>query len=489
MIINHNLSAMNAYNRSKNNNINASKAMEKLSTGLSINRAGDNAAGLSISEKMRAQIRGLQQAERNIQDGVSFLQTAEGALGEIENPNLQRMRELVVQAGNDTLTKEDRDIIQQEIDEIKKSIDGIANYTEFNGIKPLSPPSIKEPPKWTPGNADIVFIIDRTGSMGSAIEKVKSNIDGFVNRLNSNGVDVKLGLVTYGEVNSGEPIIKKEFTDDLNTFKANLNSISVYGGGDYYESGLEGIADPNNGAITYSFRDEAPKHFILVTDAPVHDNNADLDGGDNLSTLDIDGVANDLKSRGVKLTVVSNTYGETNTQLKRLSDTTGGDYLDISGNFGTQLDALAGKIMIDAGAEYDSEDMPTITLQVGPNSKEVFKVELYDTRTFKIGLSDVQVDPIEEVQKALSNIDNTIDLISGRRAKYGSYVNALEHINNNVSNYSLNLEAANSRILDTDMAKETINLSKTSIMQEASSAMLKQANNLPNGVLELLRKE
>lgn len=488
MIVNHNLSAMNAYNRSKNNNLTAAKAMEKISTGLSINTAGDNAAGLVISEKMRAQIRGLQQAERNIQDGVSFLQTAEGALGEIENPNLQRMRELVVQAGNETLTKEDREIIQQEIDEIKKSIDDIANYTEFNGIKPLSPPSIKEPPKWTPGNADIVFIIDRTGSMGSAIEKVKSNIDGFVNRLSSNGVDVNLGLVTYGEVNSGEPIIKKEFTSDLSTFKANLNSINVYGGGDYYESALEGIADPVNGSISYSFRSEAPKHFILVTDAPVHDNN-DGDSGDNLSTFDIDGVANDLKSKGIKLTVVSSMYGETNTQLKRLSDPTGGDYLDISGNFGTQLDALAGKIMIEAGAEYDSEDMPTITLQVGSNSKEVFKVELYDTRTFKIGLSDVQVDPIEEVQKALSNIDNTIALISERRAKYGSSVNALEHINNNVTNYSLNLEAANSRILDADMAKETINLSKASIMQEASSAMLKQANNLPNGVLELLRKE
>lgn len=489
MIVNHNLSAINSYNRLKNNNINASKAMEKLSTGLSINRAGDNAAGLVISEKMKAQIRGLQQAERNIQDGISFLQTAEGALGEIENPNLQRMRELVVQAGNETLTKEDREIIQQEIDEIKNSIDDIANYTEFNGIKPLSPPSVKEPPKWTPGNADIVFIIDRTGSMGGAIEKVKSNIDGFVNRLSSNGVDVKLGLVTYGEVNSGEPIIKKEFTSDLDTFKSNLNNINVSGGGDWYESGLEGIADTTNGAITYSFRDEAPKHFILVTDAPIHDNNSDSDGGDSLSTFDIDDVANDLKIKGIKLTVVSSMYGETNTQLKRLSDPTGGDYLDISGNFGTQLDALAGKIMLEAGAEYDSEDMPTISLQVGPNSKEVFKIDLYDTRTFKIGLSDVMVDPIEEVQKALSNIDNTIALISNRRAKYGSYVNALEHINNNVTNYSLNLTTANSRILDADMAKETMNLSKASIMQEASSAMLKQANNLPNGILELLRKE
>jgi flagellin len=131
MIINHNLNAMNA-NRAMSINVNAgAKSMEKLSSGLRINRAGDDAAGLSISEKMRAQIRGLDQASRNAQDGISLIQTAEGALQESQEI-VQRMRELAVQAANDTNVKEDRDAIKAEVDELVKEIDRIAQKTTFN---------------------------------------------------------------------------------------------------------------------------------------------------------------------------------------------------------------------------------------------------------------------------------------------------------------------------------------------------------------------
>ena len=137
MRINHNIAALNTYRQLSNNQSTTSKSLEKLSSGLRINRAGDDAAGLAISEKMRGQIRGLDQASRNANDGISLIQTAEGALNETQSI-LQRMRELAVQAANDTNTGNDRTEIQKEIDQLTQEIDRIGNSTEFNTKKLLN---------------------------------------------------------------------------------------------------------------------------------------------------------------------------------------------------------------------------------------------------------------------------------------------------------------------------------------------------------------
>lgn len=138
MRIAHNISALNTLNKLNKNNKSIGTSLEKLSSGLFINKAADDAAGLAISEKMRAQIRGLAQAGRNIQDGISLIQTAEGALGIIQDPNLLRLRELAVQASNGTLTDSDRSHIQKEVQQIKQGINEIANNTNFNGINLLN---------------------------------------------------------------------------------------------------------------------------------------------------------------------------------------------------------------------------------------------------------------------------------------------------------------------------------------------------------------
>ena len=137
MRINHNITALNAYRQLSVNNIGVNKSLEKLSSGMRINRAGDDAAGLAISEKMRGQIRGLNQAVRNAQDAISMIQTAEGALNEVHSI-LQRMRELAIQAGNDTNTDSDRAEIQKEINQLTSEINRIANTTEFNTQKLLN---------------------------------------------------------------------------------------------------------------------------------------------------------------------------------------------------------------------------------------------------------------------------------------------------------------------------------------------------------------
>lgn len=466
------------------------KSIEKLSSGMRINQAGDDASGSAISEKMRAQVRGLQQAQRNIQDGISLIQTAESGLAKIIDPNMQRLRELSVQASNGTLTANDREAIQQEVNQILKGINDIANNTEFNGINLLNVPGIDSvtPPETIKGSSDIIFIIDRTGSMKSEIVRVEANIQDFASTLQSKGIDIRLGLVTYGDIvpsMGGDPINTVPFTNNVDEFKKSLSNIggSIAGGVDREESGLEGI----HVALGQSFRLEASKQFILVTDAPVHDNKtaADPDGGDGLSIYDIDDTAFEMKERGIKMTVVGpkSESDRANEQLKRLSGPTGGRYLEIEGNFSTQLQDLAIDIVKDSLKEENTD----LYLQVGANSGEVFKVDLTDVRTTALGIDNMKVDPWEEAQKSISKIDEAIRQITGERSKFGAYQNSLEHINNNVMNFEENLAAAESRIRDVDMAKEVMNQTKSSILSQAAQAMLAQANKAPQQVLELLR--
>lgn len=493
MIINHNIDSIISENRANVAEKTKASSMGKISSGLRINQASDDAAGSAISQKMKAQIRGLDQAGTNIQDGISLVQTAEAGLGSIQNPNLQRMRELALQALSGTLTQEDRSKIQNELDSIKAGIDDIANNTEFNTIKLLTPPTVEvgTPPVWTPGTADIVFVIDKTGSMGSKINQVKNNIDGFVNKLTENGIYVNLGLVTYGDVNpsdGGDSVVKTAMTSDVDTFKGHLSSIVPSGGGDYYESGLEGIADTTDGALSYSLRADSAKQFILVTDAPVHDNSTDGDGGDGKSTFDIDDVATDLVSKGIKLTVISDTYIK--SQLTRLSNPTGGDYIDIDSNFQDQLSSYASKIMIDAGAKSEIKigEMGNLQLQVGANSGQLFQVELFDARTTHLGIDAISVGTIDDAEKALSSIDNAMETVTNQRSKFGTYQDALEHIGNNVGNYSYNIKASESRISDADMAKEAMNLAKSSVIEQSAQAMEKQSENMSQSIIDLMSK-
>ncbi|WP_044893078.1 flagellin [Bacillus alveayuensis] len=487
MRINHNIPALNAYHHLNRSTMGTSKVIEKLSSGLRINRAADDAAGLAISEKMKSQIRGLEQADRNILDGISLVQTAEGGLSSIHDM-LQRMRELSVQAANDTLTPEDRQAIQREIEQIKQGINDIANYTDFNNIKVLTKKVVEKSGTVSKtGKADIVFIVDISGSMGGIIDEVISNLDTFTDKLASNGIDFNLGLVSYSDTTIGEPLEKWDFTNNVDIFNSNMSTMrsNLLVGGDMNESGLEGIMDSDKGALSFDFRDDASKQFILITDAPVHDDN-DGDDGDGLSSYDIDSVASHLTSQGIKLTVVGPTSGEAYTQLQRLSTPTGGDYLNVYGDFGSELSTYADSVIADSGNIED--EMSHVILQIGANSGNTFTVELTDARTTALGIDDIKVDPREEAQKAINKIDDAIEKVSSERAKFGAYQNALEHIYNNVRNSNVNLTAAESRIADADMALEMAEFTKRNILNQSAQAMLSQANQFPQGILQLLKQ-
>lgn len=484
MIISSNIPALNSCLRLKNANSVKAKATEKLSSGLRISTAANDAAGLSISEKMRAQIRGLNQARRNVQDGISFIQVAEGALGEVIDI-LQNVREKLIQASNGTLTPADVQHIFAEIDESIQEIDNIANHTEFHTVKVLRPPiKVDDTPPVIYGKTDIVFIIDKTGSMGGPIDNVKANAESFVNMLKRNGVDVRLGLVAFGDINDdGLPLIKSTMTSSFSEFETELNKLypGLGGsGGDTPESGLEAIMDSEYGALTFDLRSDASKNFIFITDAPVHSSDSS-----SRSVYNIDAVAQELVARDIKLTMVG-PADSTRSQLERLSGPTGGEYLDLYGNFGTQLETLAGKISEETGSPggIDPDKMATLILQVGANSGQHMEIELFDARSANLGVNSISAS---NLGASIVAVDGAIATVSGQRSSFGAHHNRLEHILSNLGVASENLQAAESRIRDLDMAEGIMAFTKSNIVGQVATAMLAHANVAPQSVLQLLK--
>ncbi len=399
MIINHNLNAMNAHRNMMSNVGRSGKSMEKLSSGLRINRAGDDAAGLAISEKMRGQIRGLDQAGRNAQDGISMIQTAEGALNET-HAILQRMRELSVQAGNDTNTSTDRGEIQKEINQLSSEINRIGNTTEFNNRKILNASS---------GNVTPASTV--TGTKGE--------------------YEVAVGTT----------------------------SLTIDGKTLAYDAAGDG---------SVSFKDEATLKTLIENDA-------------------------DLKA---KYTVTVGASKVTLTQ-KVASETA------ATGDVTEKTKGVADKA-VPAKSSF--------AMQVGANENQKMSLAFNDMRSKSLGITAtagatgftaantvtdgtndtseeaaLDVSTSENAGKAVTKIQDAINSVSAERSKLGAYQNRLEHTINNLGTSSENLSAAESRIRDVDMAKEMMNFSKENILQQAAQAMLAQAKQAPQGVLQLLR--
>ena len=389
MIINHNMNALNAHRNMNVNNTAAGKSMEKLSSGLRINRAGDDAAGLAISEKMRGQIRGLEQSSRNAADGISMIQTAEGALNETTNI-LQRMRELAVQASNDTNTSSDREEIQKEIDALTQEVDRIANNTEFNTQKLLN------------GN--------------------KSGVGGDV--VNA-AVEKKEGV----------------FEIDLTQKLAKDKKLTIDGVDIEITQAAEGGDTPLKNLIEGKLQND---YTVEVT------------------------------GKKIKLT------------QKVASD---------KENMRVTFDGSAVKVNVEekgvsAKAEEVSEGKAHV--QVGANAKQSMSIEIGDMRAKALGIKDdngdsLSVKSAEEANKAIEAFDAALNSVSSQRANLGAVQNRLEYTISNLDNTAENLTSAESTLRDVDMAKEMMEYSKNNILNQAAQAMISQANQQPQNVLQLLR--
>ena len=384
MIINHNLMAMNTYNKLTANNASASKSLEKLSSGLRINRAGDDASGLAISEKMRGQIRGLDQAGSNAQNGISLIQTAEGALTETHSI-LQRMRELAVQAASDTNTTTDRNEIQKEITSLTDEIDRIAVTTEFNTQKLL---------------------------------------DGS-----------KKGLVAAANAKA---------TIDLNT----TASISV-----------SAVATDIGftGAVTITRTVSSSTGFVA----------GDFTVGN---------------SAGSSFTVVASTASIV---------TVGGSSITLSGSLASLAVGESITLTFNKAVVGNTSAVSSLTMQIGANSGQTIDIGISSMKATDLGVRNgtaaLDVTNADKATAAIGAINNAIELVSGERSKMGAIQNRLEHTINNLSTASENISSAESRIRDVDMAKEMMNYQKTSILQQAATSMLAQANQQPQNVLKLLQ--
>ncbi|MED0757766.1 flagellin [Aneurinibacillus thermoaerophilus] len=466
MIINHNLNAMNAFRQFGINNANMAKSTEKLSSGLRINRAGDDAAGLAISEKMRGQIRGLDQASRNAQDGISLIQTAEGALNETHSI-LQRMRELAVQSSNDTNTDVDRKEIQKEITQLKDEIDRIANTTEFNTKKLLN---------GTVGNEANI----KTGQTLN-LQPVKVADSGLV----ADTYKITANAATL------EADVKTNTTGLVNTdFDMNAGNISGLELGNYKLI----VKDAAGGKFDFSLQDE---NGVTVASA---------------SGVDFNGSKQDavLKSAsGAKFTIKAGTStvqaGEMTFNLNATyasasdftitnsaSTTT---YSNTAGLKITSSDFEAGglkfKMTVDTALATGSADIITsnnaLTMHIGANENQTMKIDINKMDTVSLGIKDIDVSSQSGAETAITKIQKALEQVSAERSKLGAFQNRLEHTINNLNTSSENLTASESRIRDTDMAKTVMENTKNSILAQAAQAMLAQANQQPQQVLQLLR--
>ena len=458
MIINHNIASLNTYRQLTANNANGAKSLEKLSSGLRINRAGDDAAGLAISEKMRGQIRGLDQAGRNAQDGISLIQTAEGGLNETHSI-LQRMRELAVQSATDTNTDADRGEIQKEMNQLISEIDRIGNSTEFNTKKLLD------------GGSGVKL---------SATNTTVSNLQGTA--------DTVAGAVTITAANTAMATIAQKAGGSV-AFVAELSAAAA----------LNADATIGIGGINYSFTTAGGDTIQDVLDAinadtATHGAIASFTSATGL-ILKATGAGS---SYGVNITaagtgdlldavnlVVSNTKGvnATNTELGGSYESAGNHIRVTSGNNkGLEFDLTA-----DADVIINISSNNSLSFQVGANANQSMSVSVNDMRSSALSVNGINVSTKAGGNSAITVIDSAIATVSTERAKLGSLQNRLEHTINNLGTTSENLTASESRVRDVDMAKEMMNFTKNNILTQAATAMLAQANQAPQGVLQLLR--
>jgi flagellin len=538
LVVQHNLNAINANNKLSTNVLGVKKATEKLSSGLQINRAGDNAAGLAISEKMRSQIRGLGQAIRNANDAISLIQTAEGGLNET-HAILQRMRELAVQSANGTYHDDlDREAIQLEVDALKSEIDRIASSTEYNKIKLLDGSLGGGGAASTDfGPAFGTLLGAGAGVMAGSV--LTSNVSGVAVNFTTNasglggetaswdatGMTLSIHLhnnATYNQAQINDLIARATQQDPLQATPPAIITITLGNGvmqaaagtGNDFAATVAGAraitGDINlapmqtNGVDTLgsvrqirfqsnNFGADTRQITVVTTVAP---------GKEWLETNTVDGA--NAKDGEFTLHLATNrTYSE--ADIEAILRRGGLDYRVLFGNadgitqergnttlYLTLADDTGVTGTLAGGAGVGADQVlgsgRGLTFQIGANGvadqRVTLSVENMDSSSLGVASADVSTQDLANA--AITTIDNAVSKVSMQRAALGALQNRLESTVNNLTVTQENLTAAESQIRDTDMAKEMIEYTKFSILQQAAQAMLAQANQAPQAILQLL---
>ena len=550
MVVQHNMQAINANRQLGIATGAVGKSTEKLSSGFRINRAADDAAGLAISEKMRSQIRGLNQASTNAQDGISLIQTAEGALNETHSI-LQRMRQLSVQAANGTETDEDRSNLQDEVKQLQDELDRIAETTEFNTMKLLDG-------SFSGGTASSTSAGPKygqySGGMGAFIT---SDINGVSVKANTTataggesavwdaaGTTLTLNLAhnktyTQEEIDS---LIENAKQEDSLAKNSPANVTVKFANGVYTASGDVTTGKTVAGTkaeTTVTFAAATSTEFVGANQIKIKSNKYgedmnitielkfDADAGQEEAKIKSGSTATYKTTVDSNVTTIANAI--TNTATYELKLQTGKEYTaedieKILAEAGVDVDVelkgtatpgtddpatmmvsnkkyAAVTIKLQGGtglgdedafftqSKYDSSAATGgMKLQVGANEGQTISFNINDMSALSLGVNgtNVRVDDQDKAASSISAIDGAIEKVSKQRSALGAIQNRLEHTIANLDVAAENLQTAESRIRDVDMAKEMVEYSKNNILSQASQSMLAQANQSNQGVLSLL---
>ena len=492
-VINTNTIALNAQRNLATNSASLSTTIQRLSSGLRINSAKDDAAGLAISQRFTTQIRGMDQAARNANDGISLSQTAEGALGEIGN-NLQRIRELAVQSRNATNSESDRAALNAEVGQLKAEIQRVAEQTSFNGTALLDGTFQNQAFQVGANQGQVINIAqianantDQLGSWTSVATAASASGVAAVG-VTTGGTDVpgtaSLDVAAFAATDG---------SDGFDAFDISVNGTSVtvaaaQGGADLdanratlaaniataVNSQAAGVATATGTGIAFS--------NAGATAVNVVDSDGGLGGDITVAAQTSTGGTTEFAAGSFDLNGTTISYGAAGSAAERASalvtainaesDATDVTASLVNGNL--RLSSAAGNF------EISGADLAQTGLADGETAN-------YVAGSAQVGFAGLDISTTEGADNAILAMDAALDQVNSSRADLGAIQNRFSSVVANLQTTSENLSASRSRIMDTDFAKETAELSRTQILQQAGTAMLAQANQIPQNVLSLLR--
>lgn len=481
MRINYNVSAAIANKHLLGIEDNLSASMERLSSGLKINHSKDNPAGMAISNKMKAQIDGLNRASQNASDGISVIQIADGALNETTSI-LQRMRELSVQAANDaTLTPADKEAIQQEIDSLKDEVDRISTDTEYNSKSLLD------------GSLDT-----RVYTKNATRVDISDHVKAGQYELSIDTAATQAGPVTANQNYNSTAAIGVSGTMSINGSKVEIEATDTYAEAfekirNAAETGETAVKVETNGALSFTSERYGASATLEIA----------FDNQQIVTALGFTGVVEDPENKGSyvygqvqngKVIVPSGTDAE--VTLKKPGDGTGfgdtatwrtdGNKITVTDRAGFEMSFLA-----DAGytgnLDFDVTDIGTMALHIGANEDQETKVRIPEVSCKSLYIDDADVTTVNGAGRGITQFDDAISKVSEVRSRLGAYQNRLESTVSSLDTFEENMTEAQSRLTDADMASEMTDYTHQNVLNQAAISVLTQANDLPQQVLQILQ--
>ncbi|WP_457572974.1 flagellin [Desulfolithobacter sp.] len=493
LTINTNVASLNAQRNLSKTQLDLSRSMERLSSGLRINSAKDDAAGLAISDRMTAQIRGLNQAARNANDGISLAQTAEGAMQESTNI-LQRMRELAVQAANATNSAADRAALQAEVNQLKSEMNRIANSTTFNGLNILDGTFVSQQFQVGPNANETI---------GVSIQSMAADDLGRY-AFEAANTTANQGTGTPSTAATAAPSINtiNDQTLTINGSKGPA-TVSITGGDTAYTIANKITDTAAETGVTATARTEATLSGLSDAGQVT----LTIGSGGNTATVYASVASGDLSELATVINAQSGTTGVSATVsggtltlvqaegkdiiLEDFTHTTSGATITVTGASGNSTDLTTGgddSTRVSGTIEFSSPESYTVSSSISAASGSILNqaadaTEIPDMEE----VSQVDISTVENANDAIKIIDAALDKIDAQRGDLGALQNRFESTIANLQNVAENLTAARSRIRDADIAQETSEMTKANILQQAGVSILTQANQTPQLALQLLQ--